>query len=216
MILTMSGVEAFMHILFISGIIVESMTGAIAAGQKKMDLFGVVTISVITALGGGTIRNMILGVYPMLWVKTPGYLILAIVAALLAIPLVNVVLRLRRLFLILDAAGLVTFAYLGCIIGYDATHSITIATVMAIVTGVSGGVLRDILCNDIPLVFSSELYALVAFMVGLVQSILLYYHHNSVYSAVCLLGLGFLMRIWAINKKIRLPVINYQGKKYPH
>lgn len=216
MILTMSKVEAFMHILFISGIIVESMTGAIAAGQKKMDMFGVVTISVITALGGGTIRNMILGVYPMLWVKTPGYLVLAIVAALAAIPLVNVVIRLRRLFLILDAAGLVTFAYLGCIIGYEATQSITIATVMAIVTGVSGGVLRDILCNDIPLVFSSELYALVAFMVGLVQSILLYFHHNNVYSAIGLLVLGFLLRVWAINHKIRLPLINYQDKKYNH
>jgi uncharacterized membrane protein YeiH len=214
--LTMTKVESLLHILLVIGIIVESMTGTISAGRKKMDIFGVVTISVITALGGGTIRNIILGVYPMLWVETPAYLIIAIISALVALPLVNFVIRLRKLFLILDAAGLVTFAYLGSIIGYQATHSIIIATVMAIVTGVSGGVLRDILCNDIPLVFRSELYAVVAFIVGLAQSLLLRYHYSTVYTASFLLVAGFCLRLWAINKKIHLPTINYQDKNYTH
>ncbi len=209
-------IEMMIHVLYVLGIIAESMTGTISAGRKKMDLFGVVTISVITALGGGTVRNMMLGVYPLTWVATPAYILIAIIAALLALPLVNYVIRLRYLFLMLDSAGLVTFAYLGCIIGYNTTHSITIATIMAIVTGASGGVMRDVLCNDIPLVFRSELYAMVAFFVGLVQAVILEYWHNTVYATILLLIGGFAVRMWAINKKIHLPLVNYQDKDYQH
>ena len=205
-------VDITIHVLFVLGIIAESMTGAISAGRKKMDVFGVVSISVITALGGGTIRNILLGVYPMTWVATPLYIIIAIVAAIVALPLVNLVIRLRRLFLILDSAGLVTFAYLGAIIAYNSTHDIIIATLMAIVTGVSGGVIRDVLCNDVPLVFRSELYAMVAFLVGLIQALLLQYWHNTVYTTILILCSGFAVRMWAINKKIHLPFINYQDK----
>lgn len=205
--------EMTIHILYVLGIVAESMTGAISAGRKNMDLFGVVTISVITALGGGTVRNILLGVYPMTWVATPIYILIAIAASILALPLVNYVLKLRKLFLILDSAGLVTFAYLGCIIGYNTTHSITIAVLMAIVTGVSGGVMRDVLCNDIPLVFRSELYAMVAFVVGLLQVLILEYWHNTVYTTFFILCGGFAVRMWAINKKIHLPLVNYQDKQ---
>lgn len=208
--------EITIHTLYVLGIIAESMTGTISAGRKKMDLFGVVTVSVITALGGGTIRNMMLGVYPLSWVAEPAYILIAIIAALLALPLVNYVIRLKRLFLLLDSAGLVTFAYLGSIIGYNTTHSITIATIMAIVTGASGGVMRDVLCNDIPLVFRSELYAMVAFFVGLLQALILEYWHNTVYTTLLILLGGFAVRMWAINKKIHLPLVNYQDKDYEH
>lgn len=204
--------EVTIHILYVLGIIAESMTGAISAGQKRMDLFGVLTISVITALGGGTIRNMLLGVYPLTWVQNPEYIVITIIAGLAALPLVNYVIKLRRLFLILDALGLVTFAYLGAVIGYNATQSIIIATLMAVVTGVSGGVIRDILCNDIPLVFRSELYAMIAVLVGLAQGLLLDYWHNTVYTTILILAGGFILRMWAINRNIHLPVINYQNK----
>jgi uncharacterized membrane protein YeiH len=212
MVITRSEVDSMIHALYVLGIVAESMTGTIAAGKKQMDIFGVVSIAVITALGGGTIRNIILGVYPMTWVSTPLYVLLAIIAALLALPLVKLVIRLRMLFLILDAAGLVTFAYLGSIVGFTATHSVTIATLMAIVTGVSGGIIRDVLCNDIPLVFRSELYAMVAFLVGLTQSLLLAYWHNTVYSTMLVLLTGFILRMWAIVNKVHLPFINYQQR----
>ena len=213
MTITPSDMAITLETLFIVGVIAESMTGAIAAGRKNMDIFGIVSISVITALGGGTIRNIMLGVYPLSWIAKPAYLLLAVVASLAALPLVNLVLRLKKLFLLLDAAGLVTFAYLGSIIAYNATHSIIIATIMAIITGVSGGVMRDVLCNDVPLVFRSELYAMVAFIVGFAQSLILYYWHNTVSTTIIILSLGFLVRLWAINKKVSLPMINYADKK---
>lgn len=210
--ITSHDMDIMLHTLYVIGITAESMTGAIAAGRKEMDLFGVITIAVITALGGGTIRNILLNVYPLTWVETPIYIIIAVAAALIAVPMVNVVIRLRRLFLILDALGLITFAYLGAVIGYNTTDSIIIATIMAIVTGVSGGVIRDILCNDIPLVFRSELYAVVALTVGLVQSVVLEYWQNNVYTTLLILCLGFSVRMFAITKKVRLPLISYKNK----
>lgn len=212
--ITSHDMDMTLHVLYLIGIIAEGMTGAIAAGRKKMDLFGVVTIALITALGGGTIRNILLNVYPLTWVDTPVYIVIVAIAALIAIPLVNVVIRLKRLFLILDALGLITFAYLGAVIGYSVTQSIIIATIMAVVTGVSGGVIRDILCNDIPLVFRSELYAIVAFLIGLFQATLMEYWHNTVYTTIIILCFGFALRIFALNKKINLPLIDYKHKDF--
>jgi len=195
--------------LYIIGIAVESMSGAISAGRKQMDLFGVITIAVITALGGGSVRDIMLGYYPLTWIETPGYIILTVCAAVVAITLANYVIRMKKIFLILDAIGLVTFAYLGCTLGYEVTHSVTIAVIMAMVTGVSGGMMRDILCNDIPLVFRSELYASVAMLVGMGQCVVLVFWHNNIYSTIAILIIGFLIRLLAIYKKVHLPLINY-------
>lgn len=214
--ITSHDMDVTLHVLYLVGIIAEGMTGAIAAGRKKMDLFGVVTIALITALGGGTIRNILLDVYPLTWIDTPIYLVVVTVAALIALPLVNLVIKLRRLFLILDALGLITFAYLGAVIGYSVTHSIIISTIMAIITGVSGGVIRDILCNDIPLVFRSELYAVVAFLIGFLQATLMEYWHNTVYTTILILCFGFVLRMFALNKKINLPLIDYKNKDFEH
>ena len=197
-------------VLYIIGISAESMSGAVSAGRKHMDLFGVITIAVITALGGGSIRDMLLGYHPLTWVAQPLYILVTVCAALTAITLVNYVIRLKKLFLVLDAIGLVTFAYLGSTLGYQMTHSIIISVIMAVITGVSGGMMRDILCNDIPLVFKSELYASIAMLVGLVQSLVLLFGYSDLFTTILILVIGFILRMLAIFKKLYLPMINYQ------
>ncbi len=197
-------------ILYVIGIGAESMSGAVSAGRKNMDLFGVVTIAVITALGGGSIRDMLLGYYPLTWVEQPLFIILTICAAFLAITLANYVIRLKKFFLILDAIGLVTFAYLGSTLAYELTHSVTIAVIMAAITGVSGGMMRDILCNDIPLVFKSELYASIAILVGFAQSMVMVFYQNNLTTTILILVAGFILRLLAIFKKLHLPMVNYQ------
>jgi len=209
------------HILYIVGITAESVSGTISAGCKNMDLFGVITIATITALGGGTVRDILLGYYPLTWVGNPIYIIITILASILTMVMFSHVVKLHKFFLIVDGLGLVTFAYLGSDIGYHVgIQSVTfmplqifggaiIAILMAIITGVSGGVLRDILCNDIPLVFQSELYAIVAAIVGVLHTLVLVFKVDSLFSAIAIISIGFAIRLCAIFKNWHLPKIKY-------
>ncbi|WP_116963465.1 trimeric intracellular cation channel family protein [Fastidiosibacter lacustris] len=209
------------QILFVIGITAESMSGTISAGRKNMDLFGIITIATITALGGGTVRDILLGYYPLTWILYPEYIVVTFFASVVAIFVAKHIIRLHKFFLIADALGLVTFAYLGSDIGYKiALHAVNndgftvigsfiIAIIMAIITGISGGVLRDILCNDVPLVFQAELYAIVAAVVGFLHTITLYFQIDNLISALTIIGIGFCLRLCAIYKNWHLPRIKY-------
>jgi uncharacterized membrane protein YeiH len=199
-----------LHILYVIGISAESMTGAISAGRKNMDIFGVMTIASITALGGGSVRDMLLGVYPLTWIAQPGYIITTLCAAVIAIFIANFITKKIKLFLILDALGLVTFAYIGSTIGYQSTDSYTIGIIMGVLTGISGGMMRDILCNDIPLVLRSELYASIALIVGALNMLTIYLNLESFIWAIVILVLGLIFRLLAIYKHVELPKIHYQ------
>ncbi|MFZ9035406.1 MAG: trimeric intracellular cation channel family protein [Francisellaceae bacterium] len=209
------------QIFYIIGISAESMSGSVSAGRKNMDIFGVITIAIITALGGGSVRDVLLGYYPLTWVAHPEYIVITLAAAILAIIIAHHVIRLHKFFLILDALGLVTFAYLGSDIGYKVAMgaistphflfigSLIVAMLMAIITGISGGVIRDILCNDVPLVFRAELYAIVAAIVGILHSLTLYLQMDNLITALVIIAFGFIIRLMAIFKNWHLPTIKY-------
>ncbi|WP_440615277.1 trimeric intracellular cation channel family protein [Cysteiniphilum sp. 6C5] len=209
------------QILYVIGITAESMSGTISAGRKNMDIFGIVTIATITALGGGTVRDVLLGYYPLTWVMYPEYILVTFIASILAIFIARHIVKRHKFFLLVDALGLVTFAYLGSDIGYSvAQHAVNndhfmvygsfiIAILMAIITGVSGGVLRDVLCNDVPLVFQAELYALVAALVGILHALTLYFKIDNLISALIIIAIGFTLRLCAIYKNWHLPKVKY-------
>ncbi len=136
-------------VLYIIAITAEAMTGALSAGRRSMDLFGVVLIACVTALGGGSVRDMLLGHYPLTWVRHPEYLALTAVAALVTVFIAPLMRHLRSLFLVLDAVGLVAFTLIGCQVSLEMGHSLLIAAISGVITGVFGGILRDILCNDV-------------------------------------------------------------------
>ena len=152
-------------VVYLIAITVEAMSGALAAGRRNMDIFGVAVIAFVTALGSGTIRDLILGHFPIRWTQHPEYIVLVISAGLLTTVLARYMHHLKRVFLVLDAMGLIAFSLIGCSVALAMDYSIIVAIMAGMMTGICGGMLRDVLCNQVPLVLRRELYASVSLVV---------------------------------------------------
>ena len=145
-----------------SAVAVNALTGVLDAGRKRMDLIGVVMVGAATALGGGTVRDMLLG-RPVFWISDQVYLVVALATTLIIFFAVRGLRLPPRLFLIPDALGLALFTIVGAQIALEWNASWLVASLLGVITGVVGGVLRDVLCNEVPLVFvKGDLYATAA------------------------------------------------------
>ncbi|MEH2514139.1 putative membrane protein YeiH [Nitrobacteraceae bacterium AZCC 1564] len=200
-------------VLFIFGLfalVAEAMTAALAAGRRKMDWFGVAMLGSVTALGGGSVRDVLLGHYPLLWVKHPMLLVLTGGAALITIGLARIMHRFHSLFLVLDAIGLVVFTIIGCNVALEMGHPLTIVVVSGMITGCLGGVLRDILCTEVPLLFRSELYATVSLVTGAIYVAGTKADLNHVLVVVATFIVGLTFRLLAIRYKWEMPKFVYE------
>ena len=159
----MSSVIVFLDFF---GIAVFAMSGALTAGHKQLDIFGVLVVSLIACLGGGTLRDVILGAHPVIWVANPAYLYVGIIAAMVVFVLARFVSLPLRTLEVCDAIGLAFFTLAGLQKAQSLGHSADIALLMGLMTGVAGGILRDVLCNEIPLIFQREIYATAAIAGG--------------------------------------------------
>ena len=154
--------DSIIHILDLVGTAVFAITGALVAGRKRMDTFGVVILGCVTAIGGGTLRDVVLGRTPVFWVSSPHYLAIAALAAIGTFVVAHRV-RLPELAIAYaDAVGLAVFTVIGFQIGFQSSGSYGISIIMGMMTGVAGGIIRDVLAGIIPLIFHKELYALAS------------------------------------------------------
>ena len=199
--------DSVLHVLSFIAVAAQAMTAALAAGRRSMDWVGVCMLGCITALGGGTIRDVLLGHHPLLWVQHPSFLLLAAGAALVTILMAQLVYRLNTAFLVLDAIGLVVFTMAGCDVAWqvDVSLPLVIVVVAGMITGCAGGVLRDILCNEVPLLFRAELYATVSIVTGLFYSVAFALKLNQEVWTLLTFVLGLTLRLLAIRYKWEMP-----------
>ncbi|TKB50441.1 trimeric intracellular cation channel family protein [Ferrimonas sediminicola] len=205
----MSEVQLILVLWFV-GVLTEAITGALAAGRNRMDLFGVVMVACITAIGGGTVRDILLGGYPLIWVAHPHYLLAIALAALMTVAFSPLMRYLTRLFLTLDALGLTVFSIIGVQKALSLGHPPLIAIASGLITGVFGGILRDLFCQRVPLVFRKELYAMVSLVTAaLYMGLTMAEASEWLKLAICL-PLGFGLRLLAIRYRWSIPTFDYQ------
>jgi uncharacterized membrane protein YeiH len=152
--------STWFYVFDLFGVAVFAIAGALTAGRKGMDLFGVLVVALVTALGGGTLRDIILGHHPVSWIRDDTYILVACLAALGTVLWVRFTRPLPETWLLVaDAFGLAVFTVIGTEVALQHQTPISTAIIMGAMTGVAGGVIRDIICNEIPLIFHREIYA---------------------------------------------------------
>jgi uncharacterized membrane protein YeiH len=189
------------------GVAFFSIAGSLAAGRKRMDLFGVVVVGCVTAVGGGTLRDLLLGADPVFWIAAPHYILVAAAAAACTFFLAR---RLRppaRIMMYADAAGLAVFTVIGCQKGFEVSHSHGIAIVMGITTGVAGGIVRDVLCDEIPLIFRREIYALASLSGAVLFALVSRLSENTLWAVAVSISATLAIRLSAIRRHLSLPVL---------
>jgi len=193
------------YVLDLLAVSVCAITATLEARRSELDLFGVAVVAVIAGIGGGTLRDLLLGRLPVYWVHDASYVTVGLAASLatfFASGQRNVP---KNLFLIPDALGLALFTVIGTSIAMQMQVNWLIAALMGVITAVFGGVIRDMLCNEVPLIFRADLYA-TASLVGALLLIALDGAGLAHPLAVVLAMLGTVsIRLAAIRWKIHLP-----------
>ncbi|WP_018297671.1 trimeric intracellular cation channel family protein [Corynebacterium lubricantis] len=200
-------------VLFVIGIVAEAMTAAVAAGRMRMDLFGVITLGALTALGGGTVRDIILDNYPLTWVEQPLYLLIVVIASVVTVRISWLMYQLRKFFMVADAVGLSAFVVLGAQTAMSMGHGIIITIVASVATGVSGGILRDVLSDRVPLVFRQELYASIAVLGALLYMFLTWVGVDEWATAIITVLFVFITRLLSLKFNWSLPVYEYDDEQ---
>ena len=190
-------------------VIVSSASAVLKAGFKQFDLFGVIIIAVATGLGGGSLRDMLLD-QDVFWIKDQTFFIASLVSAFFIFLAARFIILSPTLFLIPDAAGLATFGIAGTLLSLMVGTPWLIASFMGVMTGTMGGIFRDILCNETPMVFTSPLYATVSWLGSLLFIGLLYLNIN-ISLATIIAGLAiFVARLLALHFDISLPKFRFK------
>ncbi|GLV61055.1 membrane protein [Dictyobacter sp. S3.2.2.5] len=201
------------HILDILGTAVFAISGVLAAGRKKMDISGVVVIAAVTAIGGGTLRDVLLGRHPIFWFHDPTYLYVILAVAVATMLYTRYFRPPHRLLLVADAVGLATFVVLGANAASMAALPMVIVVLLAVMTGVVGGVIRDVLCAEIPLVLQRDIYMLAALAGASIYVLLKMVGWDNTLVTLLAMGSVIVLRLAAIFWHLHLP--QYQVRETP-
>lgn len=193
------------YTLDLCAVAVCAITATLEAHRRELDLLGVVVIAVISGIGGGTVRDLLLGRLPVYWVHDPIYVVVGMLTGTLTFFLGRKLILPKNFFLIPDAIGLALFTAIGTSIAIQLDVPWLIAALMGVITGTFGGVIRDILCNEIPLIFRTDIYATASLAGALLLIALNHFdiaHNQAIF---CAMVSTVTIRLAAIHWHIHLP-----------
>jgi uncharacterized membrane protein YeiH len=194
----------YLYLMDLVGVFAFAVSGALTAGRKGMDLFGVLVVAAVTAIGGGTVRDVLLD-RPVFWLTDTTYLYVIAAAAVCTL----VYTRFRRpphgALLVADAFGLAVFAMLGARAGLEAGVSPLVAVIMGAITGVVGGAVRDVLCGETPMILQREIYATAAIAGAATYTVLSAWLGQGAVTLTASIAVTLLLRLSAVRFGLHLP-----------
>ena len=197
----------FYFIIDILGTIAFAISGVLVAMDKRLDAFGVFIIAFVTAVGGGTLRDLLIGIKPVGWLNAPMHLLIIVITVLLAIIFVKQLKYVRKSLFLFDTIGIGLYTMVGVEKGLVADLPPVMCIALGTITACFGGVIRDILCNEIPVIFRKEIYATVCILGGLVYFLLIQFPiQNTIAYSMAIVTI-IIMRVLAVRFKISLPNI---------
>lgn len=190
------------------GTIAFAFSGALAGFNKRMDIFGIFVVAFVTAMGGGMLRDMLIGNTPVVWMRDLTYLVVVTFGTIVALVFRKKLIYLRLSLFLFDAIGLGIFTIIGIEKGITAGLHPVICITLGTMTACFGGVVRDILCNDIPVIFRKEIYATICIVGGVIFFILkqIDLSDSLIYLTTSLLII--LLRLVVVKYKWSLPRVN--------
>lgn len=196
--------ETALYTIDLLGTLVFAISGALAGMAKKFDLVGVFILGLVTAIGGGTLRDVMIGQTPVGWMKDLNYLMMIALSIPLCYLLKKQILKLRRSMFLFDTIGIGLFT----ILGLEKTLSLglhpIVAVMMGTVSAVFGGVIRDVLANEVPLIFRKEIYASACVAGGVTYLLVDYFFKNGTYNIVVSILVVFVIRYLAVKRNWQL------------
>ena len=189
----------------ILGTIAFAISGVLVALSKKMDPFGILIIAFVTAIGGGTIRDLLIGDTPVSWMENLNYTYVIIIAAVLTVVFKSKIDYLRRSLFLFDTIGIGLYTVVGVEKGINAGLSPVICIALGTISACFGGVIRDILCNEIPVIFRKEIYATACILGGVTYFLVkkLPIDNDGVFIIAIIVVI--VIRLLAVRFKISLP-----------
>ncbi len=198
------------YILDLLGTLVFAISGTMSGASKRLDLFGASFTGFVTAIGGGTLRNIILGKFPVAWVSDMNYFYVILLGVFLTFAFKSFISRMKRTLFLFDTIGIGVFTIIGIETSLALDINPVLAVIMGLFTAVMGGVIRDILCNDIPLIFRKEIYATACLSGGFLFVICYYMGVNQALNQFISISCIIIFRLLAIHYKISLPVLRLE------
>ncbi|MEO7523401.1 MAG: trimeric intracellular cation channel family protein [Ferruginibacter sp.] len=195
----------FLYIIEILGTFSFAVSGASFAMERKLDPFGVLILSFVTAIGGGTLRDMMIGNLPVGWLRNVTAINVIVAAAIGTMLFDKYLKKLTTTLFLFDALGLGLFTLVGIEKGIQLNFGVGVCIALGTITACFGGVIRDVLLNNVPLVFRKEIYALASILGGIVYFILKKSNLDTDIATVICILLIFSIRIVAVRFKISLP-----------
>lgn len=199
------------YIIDILGTIAFAISGVLVAMNKKMDVFGILIIGFVTAIGGGTLRDILIGITPVSWMKDMTFTYAILGSAVFAIMARNKINYLRTSLFLFDTIGIGLYTIVGIEKGLAAGLHPIICIALGTISASFGGVIRDILCNEIPVIFRKEIYATACIMGGVAYFLLRKLPIESDYVFIVAGLVVIIIRILAVKFSIALPSIYKQG-----